>query len=62
MKLAAAYAIARSVENPTKDMVIPSALDTSLGDVVAKAVEQAVYKDREMEKKIAAAEAEYTDD
>lgn len=62
MKLAAAYAIARSVENPTKDMVIPSALDTSLADVVAKAVEQAVYKDREMEKKIAAAEAEYTDD
>jgi len=61
-KLAAAYAIARSVENPTKDMVIPSALDTSLADVVAKAVEQAVYKDREMEKKIAAAEAEYTDD
>ena len=51
MKLAAAYAIARSVENPTKDMVIPSALDTSLADVVAKAVEQAVYKDREMEKK-----------
>ena len=43
-------------------MVIPSALDTSLADVVAKAVEQAVYKDREMEKKIAAAEAEYTDD
>ena len=62
MKLAAAYAIARSVENPTKDMVIPSALDTSLADVVAKAVEQSVYKDREMEKKIAAAEAEYTDD
>ncbi|MFT7150829.1 MAG: malate dehydrogenase (oxaloacetate-decarboxylating) [Nonlabens sp.] len=62
MKLAAAYAIALSVENPTKDMVIPSALDTSLADVVAKAVEQAVYKDREMEKKIAAAEAEYTDD
>lgn len=62
MKLAAAYAIARSVENPTKDMVIPSALDTSLADVVAKAVEQAAYKDREMEKKIAAAEAEYADD
>ncbi len=62
MKLAAAYAIARSVENPTKDMLIPSALDTSLADVVAKAVEQAAYKDREMEKKIAAAKAEYADD
>lgn len=62
MKLAAAYAIARSVENPTKEMVIPSALDTSLADVVAKAVERAVYHEREMEKKIAAAEAEYADD
>lgn len=62
MKLAAAYAIARSVENPTKEMVIPSALDTSLADVVAKAVEEAVYHEREMEKKIAAAEAEYADD
>lgn len=62
MKLAAAYAIARSVESPTKEMVIPSALDTSLADVVAKAVEQAVYHEREMDKKIAAAEAEYADD
>lgn len=62
MKLAAAYAIARSVENPTKEMVIPSALDTSLADIVAKAVERAVYHEREMEKKIAAAEAEYADD
>lgn len=57
MKLAAAYAIAQSVENPTKEMVIPSALDTSLADVVAKAVEQAVYHEREMEKKIAEAES-----
>ncbi|MBO3700281.1 NADP-dependent malic enzyme [Roseivirga sp. E12] len=53
MKLAAAYAIASSVENPTREMVIPSALDTSLAEIVAKAVEQAVYHEREMEKKMA---------
>ncbi|MFY0593849.1 NAD(P)-dependent malic enzyme [Roseivirga sp.] len=57
MKLAAAYAIARYVETPTKEMVIPSALDTSLAHVVSDAVEQAVYRERELEKKIAAAEA-----
>lgn len=62
MKLAAAYAIARSVEKPTKDMVIPSALDTSLADVVANAVAASVDREKEMEKKIAAAEAEYADD
>jgi len=59
MKLAAAYAIARYVKEPTKEMVIPPALDTSLAHVVADAVEQTVYREREMEKKIAAAEAEY---
>lgn len=53
MKLAAAYAIASSVDNPTREMVIPSALDTSLAEIVAKAVEQAVYHEREMEKKMA---------
>jgi len=53
MKLAAAYAIASSVENPTREMVIPSALDTSLAEIVAKAVEQAVYHEREMEKNLA---------
>lgn len=55
MKLAAAYAIAAYVETPTNEMVIPSALDTSLAQVVADAVEQAVYRERETEKKIAAA-------
>lgn len=58
MKLAAAYAIANSLENPTADEVIPSALDTSLAEVVAKAVEQAAYHEREMEKQIAETEAE----
>lgn len=57
MKLAAAYAIAAYVETPTNEMVIPSALDTSLAQVVADAVEQAVYRERETEKKIAAANA-----
>lgn len=58
MKLAAAYAIANSLENPTAEEVIPSALDTSLAEVVAKAVEQAAYHERELEKQIAEAEAE----
>lgn len=57
MKLAAAYAIANSLENPTADEVIPSALDTSLAEVVAKAVENAAYHERELEKQIAEAES-----
>ena len=59
MKLAAAHAIAIAVEHPTKEMVIPNALDTSLAEKVAEAVEQAVYDQREMEKRIAEADAEY---
>lgn len=58
MKLAAAYAIANSLENPTANEVIPSALDTSLAEVVAQAVEKAAYSEREMEKQIAEAEAQ----
>ena len=57
MKLAAAFAIAKSVENPTKDQVIPSALDTSLADVVATAVENAVYHERALEAEIEREEA-----
>ncbi len=57
MKLAAAWAIADYVENPTSDAVIPSALDEELAHVVAKAVEKAVYHEREMEEKIAKAES-----
>ena len=57
MKLAAAFAIANSVEHPTKDQVIPSALDSSLADVVANAVEQAVYHERELEAEIEREEA-----
>ena len=61
MKLAAAYAIANSLENPTADEVIPSALDTSLAEVVAQAVEKAAHSEREMAKQIAEAEAEMGD-
>ncbi|PWL24812.1 NADP-dependent malic enzyme [uncultured Roseivirga sp.] len=61
MKLAAAYAIANSLENPTADEVIPSALDTSLAEVVAQAVEKAAHSERELEKQIAEAEAEMND-
>ena len=59
MKLAAAHAIAKYVENPTAEEVIPSALDTSMAKVVAEAVEQSVYHEREMAKRIADADAEY---
>lgn len=62
MKLAAAYAIATSVENPTKDMVIPSALDTSLAQRVANAVEQAVYDEIRLEEEIKAEEAKLDHD
>ena len=61
MKLAAAFAIARSVENPTKDQVIPSVLDTSLADIVADAVEKAVYHARELEEEIKREEAKLND-
>lgn len=61
MKLAAAYAIATSVENPTKDQVIPSALDTSLAHRVAEAVEKAVYDERKLEEEIKAEEAKLND-
>ena len=57
MKLAAAFAIAESVPHPTKDMVIPSALDISLAQKVADAVEQTVYKERAIEEEIAKEEA-----
>lgn len=58
MKLAAAYAIANSLEKPTRDMVIPSALDTSLAEVVAQAVENAVHSDEELAKQIEEAEVD----
>lgn len=57
MKLAAAYAIANSLEDPSTDKVIPSALDKSLAQTVADAVEKAVYSERALEKQIEAAEA-----
>ena len=44
MKIAAAYAIADCVENPTKDMVIPSPLDKRVAPAVAKAVAAAWKK------------------
>ncbi|MGW8121325.1 NAD(P)-dependent malic enzyme [Roseivirga echinicomitans] len=61
MKLAAAFAIAKSVENPTRNEVIPSALDTRLADVVANAVEQAAYRERELEEEIKREEAKLND-
>ncbi len=41
MKLAAAYAIASCVENPSKENIIPSPLDLSVPDKVANAVAEA---------------------
>jgi malate dehydrogenase (oxaloacetate-decarboxylating) len=45
MKLAAAYAIADSISNPTRDMIIPPALDEIVAYKVAKAVKEAALKD-----------------
>ena len=44
MKLAAAYAIAESISSPSKDMIIPPALDEIVAYKVAKAVELAAKK------------------
>jgi len=41
MKLAAAFAIANCVQDPTRDEVIPSPLDLSVAEKVAEAVEKA---------------------
>ena len=46
MKLAAAYAIADSISNPTKDMIIPPALDEIVAYKVAKAVKEAALKEK----------------
>lgn len=45
MKIAAARALANSVENPTRDKVIPSSLDYEVAQKVAKAVEEAARKE-----------------
>ncbi|MEO0896092.1 MAG: NADP-dependent malic enzyme [Bacteroidota bacterium] len=45
MKVAAAYAIAEKVEEPTKDQIIPPALDKSVADAVAQAVYEAAQQD-----------------
>lgn len=45
MKLAAARAIASSIQEPTKDMIIPPALDEIVAFRVAKAVEAAARED-----------------
>lgn len=47
MKLAAAYAIADSISSPSKDMIIPPALDEIVAYKVAKAVKEAALKDME---------------
>ncbi len=49
MKLAAAYAIADSISHPTKDMIIPPALDEVVAYKVAKAVKAAALKDMGIE-------------
>lgn len=45
MKLAAAYAIADSISNPSFDMIIPTALDEVVAYKVAKAVKEAALKE-----------------
>ncbi|MBR9699107.1 NADP-dependent malic enzyme [Candidatus Woesearchaeota archaeon] len=46
MLLAAAYAIAKSVKKPKKNMIVPSVLDKSVAKAVAKAVSKAAKKDK----------------
>ena len=46
MKLAAAYAIADTVEYPTKEMIIPPTLDEQVAWTVAKAVKEAAEKEQ----------------
>lgn len=46
MKLAAAYAIADTVEHPTKEMIIPPTLDEQVAWTVAKAVKEAAEKEQ----------------
>ena len=41
MRLAAAYAIAESIDTPTKDMILPQSLDKSVVDNVARVVAEA---------------------
>lgn len=50
MKLAAAYAIASYVQNPTVNEVIPSTLDEQVAWRVAKAVKEAALEDLDKEK------------
>ncbi|GAB1396111.1 hypothetical protein MASR1M65_08880 [Saprospiraceae bacterium] len=45
MKLAAAYAIAKCVKNPSRECVIPPCLDINVAKEVAKAVKKAALKD-----------------
>ena len=47
MKLAAAYAIAESISNPSRDMIIPPALDEVVAYKVAQAVKKAALRDAE---------------
>ena len=42
MKLAAAYALANCIPNPTADRILPSTLDTTVAPIVAKAVQAAI--------------------
>lgn len=39
MKIAAAYALASAIENPTVDNILPSALDKNVAQVIAKKIE-----------------------
>lgn len=43
MKFAAAQAIASAVENPSREQIIPPALDESIAHRVAKAVADAAH-------------------
>lgn len=54
MKLAAAYAIAGSISQPSRDMIIPPALNEIVAYKVAMAVKEAALEEMEEEKKLKA--------
>lgn len=52
MKLAAAYAIAKCVKTPRRDLVIPPALSREVADEVAKAVKKMALKEMKQAEKL----------
>ncbi|MBP6098697.1 MAG: NADP-dependent malic enzyme [Candidatus Levybacteria bacterium] len=48
MKILAAFALAKSVDNPTVDMILPSPLDKTVAPAIARAVKKAYQEDLDL--------------